>query len=1127
MSWGLRIAVCALVLGVVAAAAPAAAQPWEFNTSSAEGWGVGQSVANLRTSGGCLVGDVSGHDPFIIGPRYPDINAGSNRYIQVRMKTNAGNRAQFFWGTSAEPYHRPGREIAFAISADNQFRDYYIDMAAHPQWTGLVNTLRLDPSDVATGHFEIDYIRVVPAAPAVLSLTIPSAENRFAFVGEQFAVTVGIRNDGHSTATGIQATLTAPGQTILTPQPVNLASIAPGEEHSLQWTLRADSVRAGSMLAGITSSSPALSMQKSSLLVVTVPRPTSPEGAPDEAQAYKDGGGNAIIENSKVRLACLNSPFGCGVGEFYVRRNDQWELVGASSPLSRVTYRRTDGNNITVALVPTLATPSSISGGARLRLNYACSDSDGGVWQGSMTYDLLSGGDLIKARFTLSCTAKRDLAAWAGPGLCAGNRGFGSAKTQAMFPGLEWLAGSEKSSNTLECAPGFNTRVAPHPYKVTVPLMAVSGDGKLAALLWDPLQKWDGVNPCPSAAFASPNWFERQENHLMELLVPSVPGWVSENSTVAFKPYALAAGASLALEAWYLARAEGEPLDAVDEWYSLFEVPAMPGGAAMLESGLATARVGLMSTLWNPTAKGWPEAVGWEALPCPELAQDLFADSLGEPDAGAKAAMRARVDEAVQKAMALWGAVGLGSGRGSHIPDYRLPYFVGYLEELAARMAGDMQSLVSSQQADGGWLVPVNPDHPDLTTPGAKELGSCAKNACRLLRHARLTGSASSTDAGLRALGFMNGFTIPRAAQVWEVPQHAPDLLAAAWACGAYLEGYLLSGEQAYLEKARYWARAGLPFVYTWRAPDRSVMDYGSIPVFGCTFFTIPWFGLPVQWCGMVHAHFISRLAEHDDSMPWRTIAEGIVRSGIQQMNASPYPGAYPDSMEILYGSIPNPVYINPDTIYKCASALLGRWGEVRVRVVPHPARTARVSTGAKILLSCFNGAGTQLLVKTLYPASETRYMMVCGFGLPAAVYKGQAALSKVADVDAVSEGWSYNASLDSIVIKAAHGASEMEFSILSGGSLQIPVAASGPHEAKALPDSALVDLAGVIVAGTGEFADAIYVESEDRVCGIRVIQASEPRAKLRIGDRVRVMGSLCTEAGERCISGADAQAME
>lgn len=134
---------------------------WEFTRpDDLEGWSPTHAVSNMTVQNGCLVGDVSSGDPYIISQRYPSIDANANRYIQIRMKCTDGSIAELFWGTADQPYQVGGREVPFTIIPDGQFHDYIVDMTANSQWTGWVNTLRLDPTIATNGHFEIDYIRL-------------------------------------------------------------------------------------------------------------------------------------------------------------------------------------------------------------------------------------------------------------------------------------------------------------------------------------------------------------------------------------------------------------------------------------------------------------------------------------------------------------------------------------------------------------------------------------------------------------------------------------------------------------------------------------------------------------------------------------------------------------------------------------------------------------------------------------------------------------------------------------------------------------------------------------------------------------------------------------------------------
>ena len=97
----------------------------------------------------------------------------------------------------------------------------------------------------------------------------------------------------------------------------------------------------------------------------------------------------------------------------------------------------------------------------------------------------------------------------------------------------------------------------------------------------------------------------------------------------------------------------------------------------------------------------------------------------------------------------------------------------------------------------------------------------------------------------------MKRFNIPRGAQTWECPLYEPDILAAAFAVGAYVEAYEITKDDHHLGRAEYWAKTGLPFLYHWNLTDRPGMRFASIPVFGTTFHTHSWFGVPVQWCGL------------------------------------------------------------------------------------------------------------------------------------------------------------------------------------------------------------------------------------------------------------------------------------
>src|SRR5207247_6520951 len=88
-----------------------------------------------------------------------------------------------------------------------------------------------------------------------------------------------------------------------------------------------------------------------------------------------------------------------------------------------------------------------------------------------------------------------------------------------------------------------------------------------------------------------------------------------------------------------------------------------------------------------------------------------------------------------------------------------------------------------------------------------------------------------------------------------------PDILGAAWPIAAGLDGYGITGNARWLHDASYWAETGLPFIYHWTLPNHPMMLGAAIPVFGSTFYTHTWLGVPVQWCGLVYAYHVFHLA--------------------------------------------------------------------------------------------------------------------------------------------------------------------------------------------------------------------------------------------------------------------------
>lgn len=440
-------------------------------------------------------------------------------------------------------------------------------------------------------------------------------------------------------------------------------------------------------------------------------------------------------------------------------------------------------------------------------------------------------------------------------------------RSMALFPGLEFLEGDERSSSDRDAHGPLADRRRPEMAKVTVPLLAYEVDGMLVALMWK-----DGAKP----------YFEAGEKNLMGL-----------------------APESGEFEAILLVEPGATIYDAVPRWTESFGLPAPEPWPRTMEEELALCKAGFASVS-APRGKH-RHAVGkdWPAEWTPGFG--VLRHLLGEP-----------VD--------WFDFSDLLSTVNCHVLRWEAPFYAGepeILKKLPERMKiiTDMR-----KRADGEWgFHPMNAEQRKLGTAGDCVLGTSAEKAYSVAKAARLTGDPELKAVALDVLARLRRHRVPRGGQSWECPLYEPDLLAAAFAVGAYVEAFKLSGDRAWLADAARWAKSGLPFLYLWEFPGRKGMRYASIPVFGTTQFTHPWFGVPVQWNGLVYAYFLRKLAPHEKSFDWLRVAEGITASGVHQQYADgPSKGCYPDG---LYDQCTRraPPDINPEDLLINILSSLGR----------------------------------------------------------------------------------------------------------------------------------------------------------------------------------------------------------
>jgi len=683
--------------------------------------------------------------------------------------------------------------------------------------------------------------------------------------------------------------------------------------------------------------------------------------------------------------------------------------------------------------------------------------------------------DVITCRIRGAATPGTRIRLLEAPLLVTGDGAGIAERSEALFPGLEWLAPGEYSSWDTDIAPDHPhcIRARPHPHMVTIPVMAVRRGNVCTSLMWHPRSRWCDLDPAPSRApdasdndrptpiFASPDRFGGRAGDVMGLAIPNTPAFMPPNSDVGETPWPPASSRTVRINlvfGLWASPKSNTALDAVDAWTAVYSWPnprPLPHvrGEREMEAERSTRWRGpglpewartagapwpglprktwigeidwsaeaYLKTLWVPDKHGWLNFVGGPSITrrvgphSPYLFDCVLGQRLTDSEALRKRLNAIIADVQAHKPSAVPQADDLGFLFGN--PEMRI-------EELA----GSVVALVDSQDAQGGWRFHARigksgvfrgRDYRKLGYEGQEAIGLCARKAWSMLRIARITGDRRLREAGLKALRYMDKFRIPRAAQVWEVPVHTPDILASSDACEAYLEAWRITGDRRWLDRAVYWERTGLPFLYTWDVDAFPYLRYASIPVFGATWMRGSWFGRPVQWNGLRWAFAALKLAEADQSQPWRMLAAGVTISAMYQQGTDPEAEDYalwPDSISAIDAHKAR-WYFAPAAILKNVYTLLGYTIEPVTAVVSTPdRREIRVTACADISEGRFANGNLSFVVNTPPPLSSA--ILVCGVTPPTAVRVDGAALPRAESLSADRAGYRAYVGRNMVVIR-------------------------------------------------------------------------------------------------------------
>ncbi len=614
---------------------------------------------------------------------------------------------------------------------------------------------------------------------------------------------------------------------------------------------------------------------------------------------YEDashGGETVKVENSRIRVEIHKRLTGWGWAEIFNAAGQliavldhfgEVKLPGLAVPLHMEAQkyeseRGESGQRLTFPVK--LTSLSEMAGASSFKSWFKLPFTEPAI-EGTVTLTLDFESAILRMAYEFKPLAMLAVRYLRGPWLKVGASSFGAAKDDGIFPGVEWLVGNEWSSGTDWFQHPWALRVAPHPFKVAAPLMAISYSGTGIGFSWSPLARVSSSQDYPQPVYASPNFIDRKNNHIMGLMLPSVAWGAEENVLEADPPLELRTGSIVKFEA-EIFLVEGDSLDVMMDWVKRHGLPEPPEPRYPLHEALDRIARAYNSNLWYE-GRGW--GMNREGYGAAAPAEPLFLERY--------------IKEGHDRETAKGLAKKLEWVRGQ--PTYEISEPWGGTRRFAKwkkekRLECGLR-LLSYQKEDGSFPFEPDgrhsmPDHFALSDGTLKALGKkgdtaldlCVQPAIDLLVLADMTGEKSFRKGAKKALDYCLSMKRPEGGDWWETPLHSPNLLAAGHAAIAYYLGYKSFNEPLYLKRAIHWIRSLLPFTHLWEPRTRPQM-YNTKPCFCATdWWLSDWVTRHVQWEVLQTFALSAELGidwgEIDKEIDWHRYQRGITIAVLRWM---------------------------------------------------------------------------------------------------------------------------------------------------------------------------------------------------------------------------------------------------
>ncbi len=609
----------------------------------------------------------------------------------------------------------------------------------------------------------------------------------------------------------------------------------------------------------------------------------------DRLPLYKDasyGGETIALENQFLRVQIHKRVTGWGWGELFHRRSGGGErffavldhlgevdVAGYPHPMrleaSEAKLQTTEcGSEITFQLLQQTGPVGQVFDG---------SSPFGGYLRLSLPMDQATLRYHLEAvpRFAVQLRSLRGV--W----LRVGADSFGSDRHDAIFPGIEWVTGDEWSSGTEWFEHPEALRVAPHPHKVSIPIMALSHGDTALGLSWNPrqaaLSHLTRIR-CPQPVFAAPNFVDRRSHHLLGLMYPSSRWGLRENELKADPPVHVPKGLRMVLDA-EVTLVPGTSMDVIMAWVKRHGMPNPGRPRYRWDDALERIAKAYNSNLWTE-GKGF----GFRGQGSTGIPAWILHYLEHGTDAETIRGLEEKIDWCRKQA------------RRTGSPDVAHAGLQVYGEQDAREIG---EKLLAIQRADGGF--PFDPEGMHRTNlteraalwrplglPGDCALDICVRASGALVMAGAKLGEGKFLEAGRRGLEYAMRYERPEGGDWWETPLHSPNLLAAGNAAAAYFVGYRQFGDERYLMRARHWIRCLIPFTHLWEPGDQP-MIYNTKPCFNTTcWFLSDWTAKHVQWEVLTVFAASERLgidwAQVDPDIDWATYQRGVTTAVLRWM---------------------------------------------------------------------------------------------------------------------------------------------------------------------------------------------------------------------------------------------------